>query len=113
MKHLSLALICSLASFSFSARAETLELLLNNQTTLTISPVEYQGLPVSPNYAASLCSLLSFSRLVSVKTKDVPVRRGDLYAIVDGGHVGAYFLSTKSYVDSMTAKVLSEVVCAR
>jgi hypothetical protein len=105
MKLLMSLLFCLSATVAIQASAVSLQDVVDSYADrLTISPVEYNGLPVDSFSALAVCQLAGYQLLISTVDQ---LYTGDRYGIT------AYNDTFSFYTYSGTQEILLEVQCAR
>lgn len=56
--------------FSAAASATSLQAAFDNQDTITVSPVEYDGMPILMNDRGKVCYSLGYKRVVSYTSEE-------------------------------------------
>ncbi len=109
----SVFLCLSVLFLAVNARAESLDELFSRQTTVTVSPVEVQMLPVqaSGGGAGTICRSIGFTRLVSYKVKNVDCNQTMVFAVEAPQGSAPTFQSWTC--KSGKIAVYEEIVCAR
>lgn len=116
MKFIALIIMFS-ATIAF-AEAGSFESFLNQQSTTTISPIEYQGLPVVSRSkggewdAGMICASLGFNRTVSSQTELRQFQLGDKVAFAKGAASSAPFLDVET-VGTRQIRILTSIQCAK